>query len=123
MAVALEATLDEGAELCRKCLLVKEVVHAETRTARLGRVSGTDALAGRADIRPAELDLLEAVDDLVEVEDEVRSVRNEQATLAVQAWPPGRTTECQSRERRTSKEGWGAPFEVRASSSWKKAGM
>ena len=86
VTVALEAALDQPAELLRKVLVVEQVVHAQARERRLGRVRRADALLGRADARPAELDLLEAVDDLVKVEDELRAVRDEEAARAVEPW-------------------------------------
>ena len=85
MAVPLEAVLDQRAELLRERGCVEEVVHAEAGARRLGRVRRADALLRGPDARPAELDLLEPVDDLVEVEDEVSPVRDEEATGAVQA--------------------------------------
>lgn len=49
VAVALDAALDELAELCGKLLLIVEVVHAQTRARSLGRVRRSDALLGSAD--------------------------------------------------------------------------
>ena len=129
LAVSLEPALDELAELLRKRLLVKQVVHAQTGPTRLGRVSGTDALAGGSDVGTPELDLFQSVDNLVEVEHEVRTVRDEQATLAVQAcgWRTGRETPVSAspwrRRHRRARAMVHSPFLVRLSSSSKKAGM
>ena len=84
VSVALEAALDKLAELGRKQLRVVEVVNTQTGARGLGRVGRTDALLGGANAAASQLDLLESVDDLVEVEHEVGSVRNEEATVAVQ---------------------------------------
>lgn len=116
VSVALEATLDQFAELGCEKLRVVQVVYAQTRAGSLGRVSGTDALLRCADAATArkdagkcksesaddplseqyhtsihspattELDLLESIDDLVEVKHKVRTVRQEQAALAVESW-------------------------------------
>ncbi len=85
VTVALETSLDELAELGGEELGVVEVVHSQTGSRSLGRVGRTDALLGGAMLLPAELDLLETVDELVEVKDEVGAVRDEQTAVAVEA--------------------------------------
>jgi hypothetical protein len=84
VAVPLEPALYELPELGREAWVV-EVVHAETRARRLGRVGGSDALLGGADGRTAELNFLETIHDLVETHDEVGSVRDEQPARAGEA--------------------------------------
>lgn len=61
------------------------MVDAESTAGRFGRVRWPDSLLSRSNRRTAELNLLEAVDDLVKVEDEVRAIRDEEATVAVEA--------------------------------------
>ena len=84
MAVALEAAFDQRPELCGKSFLVEQVVYAQSTATGFGRVRWPDTLFGRADGFAAELDLFEAVDDLVKVEDEVRTVGQEEPPIAVQ---------------------------------------
>ena len=87
VAVALEAALNEAAELGGEGVVVEEVVDAQAGAGGLAGVCWADALLGGADAelqgedargracgerslpRSSELDLLQSVDDLVEVED------------------------------------------------------
>ena len=85
VAVPLEPVLHERAKLLREGAVLEQVVHAQTRARRLGRVRRADALLGRADARPAKLDFFQAVDDLVEVEDEVGAVGDEQTSSTVKS--------------------------------------
>lgn len=107
VAVALEAALDNLAELRSKRVVVEEVVHAEAGARRLRRVRRANAFLRRANAgrdeaqgmtsssfscavalpRPAELDLLEPVDDLVEVENKVCTVGDEESAGAVETCP------------------------------------
>ena len=75
VTVSLETALNEFPEFGGERRVV-QVVHAQTRARRLGRVGRSDTLASRADGRAAELDFLETVDDLVEPEHKVRTVRH-----------------------------------------------
>lgn len=115
MAVSLEAALDELPELGGEAGIV-EMVDSETGPGRLGRVRGPDALLRGADGRAAELNLLETVHDLVEAEDEVGSVRDEQAVGTCQA-----CTVCQQLPKE-ERVGLYLPFRSRVSSSLKSAG-
>jgi hypothetical protein len=49
VAVALEAALDDLAELVRERGVIEEVVYAQAGAGRLARVRWADALLGRAD--------------------------------------------------------------------------
>ena len=104
MAVALEAALDEAAELGGEGVVVEEVVDAQAGAGGLAGVCWADALLGGADAelqgeeargrecgerslpRSSEFDLLQSVDDLVEVEDELGTIGHEESARAVKAY-------------------------------------
>jgi hypothetical protein len=126
VSISLETTLNECPKLGRELGAV-EVVHSESGSGSLGRVSWANSSSGRSDTTgpaaerlprknqlqqrdcmrgrrvfspgSAQFDLLESVDDLVETHDQVRSVRDEKTTGAVQScnqdsMRPGRISAC-----------------------------
>ena len=62
------------------------MVHTKSRTGCFRRISRSNALFGSSDGRSAELNLLETVDNLVKTEDEMSTVRDEQAVGAVETY-------------------------------------
>lgn len=102
VSVALEAPLDDLAELGSKGLVVEQVVYTQARARGLARVRRTDALLGGANAalyetytkirkcgdspRSSELDLLQSVNNLVEIKHEMSTIGDEQASGAVQSF-------------------------------------
>jgi len=86
VAISLESVFDELPELDCECIKVVQVVHPQTGSRRLAAVCWTDALLCGSDATAAQLYLLQAVYDLMEVEDEMRSVGDEESTVAGEAW-------------------------------------
>lgn len=84
VTVPLESTLDELPEFGREAWVV-QVVHSQSRSGRLGRVSWSDTLLRGANGRASKLNLLQSIDNLVKAEDEVSSVGDEQSVGTFQS--------------------------------------
>lgn len=61
-------------------------MHPHPAPRRLGRVSRTDPLLRRTDTLPAELYLLEAIDDLMKVEDDMGAIGDEEPPGTVETY-------------------------------------
>lgn len=83
VSVSLEPALDQLPELFREAGVV-QVVNTQTGSRRLARVSWSNTSLGRTDGRTTEFDFLETVYDLVEAQDQMRSIRDEESTGAVE---------------------------------------
>jgi hypothetical protein len=83
VTVSLEPALDQLPELFRETRVV-QVVNSKTGSRRLARVSWSDTSLGCTDRLSTEFNFLETVDDLVETQDQVRSVTDEESTVAVE---------------------------------------
>jgi hypothetical protein len=84
VTVPLESTLDELPEFGREAWVV-QVVHSQSRSGRLGRVSWSDTLLRGANGRASKLNLLQSIDNLVKAKDEVSSVGDEQSVGTFQS--------------------------------------
>lgn len=78
----------QAAQPALKVLHIQQIAHAEAVAHDLGSVGRADALQGRADLVPAQLRLIVAIDALMEVEDNMSAVGEEDASLVVHAHVP-----------------------------------